>query len=209
MMNKLNFLAVWSVLFLYGCSDGSASDNYEVAAFIPEGAVVYPYEELPGRSRVIIYQGDKIVGEGDYLNGRAEGAWTEYDAKTGVVIKVTSFLAGKKHGVSLTYEERNGQLKVKEYYNQDQLHGQSLTYNSRKIEEEKNYEYGQLVGMVRKFYPNGKVLEEAPYVNGQIHGTAKWFDEEGNLKIQYQYENGKFIADTTPSGLETETDSGK
>lgn len=198
MMNKLNFLTILLVLLLFACSDGSSSVGYEVEASIPEGAVVHPYEGLPGRSRVIIYQGDKIVGEGDYLNGRAEGAWTEYDVKTGVVTKVISFLAGKKHGVLLTYDEGNGQLKTKEYYNQDQLHGQSLSYNSRKIEEEKNYEYGQLVGMVRKFYPSGKVLEEAPYVNGQIHGTAKWFDEEGNLTIQYQYENGKFIADITP-----------
>lgn len=197
-MNQFQYLSALFLLTMLSCADGSSSYESSSESSIPEGAIVYPYDNLPGRSRVMLYQGDKIVGEGDYLDGQAEGAWTEYDPKTNMVVKVTNFLGGKKHGVELIYDDRNGQLKTKQTYNQDVLHGQMLSFKSRKVEEEKNYANGELEGMVRKFYPNGTVLEEAPYSKGVIHGTAKWFDESGNLTIQYEYENGKFIADTTP-----------
>lgn len=202
-MSRFMYLLFFSALLWMSCSDGSTSHN--VAAEFPAGAVVQPYDNLPGRARVRIYTGGRIVGEGDYLNGRADGAWTEYDAESGMVVKVTNFLNGKRHGVTLQYNARNGQLESKQAFNQDVLHGQSLTFKSRKVVAEKNYENGQLSGMVRKFYSNGNVLEESPYVNGQIHGTAKWFGEDGNLTIQYEYNNGEFVADTTPA---TDQESG-
>ncbi|MDW3191791.1 MAG: toxin-antitoxin system YwqK family antitoxin [Cytophagales bacterium] len=203
-MSPLKCISALFLLMMLSCTDGVSSYETSGESSIPKGAVVHPYDDLPGRSRVMLYQNGKIIGEGDYLNGQPEGAWTEYDPQSNVVVKVTNYLGGKKHGVELVFDGRNGQLKSKQTYYQDVLHGQLLTFKSRKVEEEKNYASGQLEGMARKFYPNGSVLEEAPYSNGVIHGTAKWFDESGNLTIQYEYENGQFISDTTPPKTEGE-----
>lgn len=183
--------------FLMACGSNSSQASKPSGSF-PEGAIVIPYDNVPDRVRVTIYNDEKIVGEGDYVNGYREGAWTDYSPVTGLVMNVTNYLSGEKHGVSLSFHGRTSQLESKATYNQEQLEGQYLTFENRKVIEEKNYKQGQLNGAQKKYYSSGQVLEESQYQNGVIHGTARWYDEAGNLTIQYEYENGAFKEDTTP-----------
>ena len=197
MLRRFYTAQVFILLLIGACSQGGEVENVSSAGY-PEGAVVRAYEEIPGRVKVEVFNGEKLIGEGDYQNESPDGAWTDYDAKTGLVTQITNFLRGRKQGVSLTFNGSTGHLKTKAFYQQDVLHGQYLVFDSRRKVEEKNYVLGELEGVVRKFYKDGKVLEEASYKNGKIHGTSRWYDAEGNLTIQYEYDEGKFVKDSTP-----------
>lgn len=199
-MKSSNILLILIVLVIGSCSSeqGTVSTVNTIGAGYPEGAVVHDYEGLPGRARVILYNGGRIIGEGDYLNQNPEGTWTDY-SNSGLVIKVTNFLNGQQHGVTLSYDDRNGQIASKQTYNRGVLHGQSLTYQNLVIVDEKNYENGELNGTSKKFYTNGNIQEEMPYVNGTIHGVASWYNEAGELLYQYEYDNGSFVKDISPT----------
>ena len=190
------------VVIMGSCSPKPGTVEGVVGTGYPDGAVVHAYEGLTGRVKVILYDGERIIGEGDYLNEQPDGAWTDYDKSSGQVVQVTNFLNGQRHGVALSFNNRNGQLETKATYNRGVLHGQSLTYQSRKIVEEQHYENGQLNGIAKKYYTNGTIKEEAPYVNGTLHGIATWYKESGELLFQYEYDNGNFVKDVTPASTE-------
>ena len=196
------FVLMFVTVLIVACGKGEKGTIINDIGY-PPGALVMPYEDLPGRERIVMMSGDQIISEGDYLNGLPDGVWAEYSPETGMVLNITNYVQGQKQGPAMTFHDTTGYILTRAFYNQGVLEGQYMTFESRRKVEEKNYSGGVLNGKARKFYRTGKLLEESTYVDGQIHGTAQWFDEEGNLTIQYEYDMGKFVADTTPKAEET------
>lgn len=158
---------------------------------IPADAVVQDYSSLPGLQRVMIKDGETIVGEGDFLNKKHHGSWTLYDSK-GKVTRITTYLDGLKQGVELVFDNQ-GYVSTKGFYHNNQLEGEFLTYKRRNVIDRKNYIGGVLDGLQKKYYANGNIMEEVTYVQGKMDGVAKWYDQEGNLSIEYTYKNGERI----------------
>lgn len=196
------FVLLFAGFALFACGKKESGPIINQLGY-PPGALIMPYEDLPGRERIVMMDGDQIISEGDYLNGLPEGVWAEYSKETGMVLNITNYVQGQKQGPAMTFHDTRGYILTRAFYNQGVLEGQYITFDSRRKVEEKRYSAGVLNGTARKFYRSGQLLEESNYIDGQIHGTAKWFDEEGNLTIQYEYDRGKFLEDSTPKVEET------
>jgi hypothetical protein len=188
--------SIWYLVFLIGigCSetgDSTATSGEDMGNQIPEGAALQDYPDIPGLQKATVYSGDKILREGDFLNGLHHGTWTVYDSK-GKVQSITTYYKGKKQGTELVFDNQ-GYVSTKSYYYNDQLFGEYLKYKRRNIVEKNTYNGGVLDGLQQKFYTNGTVMEESNYVNGTIDGVAKWYDQDGNLTIEYTYDMGKLV----------------
>lgn len=193
-MNKV----LWILSFvIFGC--GSTGENEKPVDAsenqIPGGAIVQDYPGEGGLQKVTLLEGDKILGEGDFLHGLHHGTWTTYDEKAKVT-SITTYLNGKKQGTELIFDDI-GYVETKAYYHNDQLFGEYLRYRRRNVVEKKTYINGVLQGMQYRYYPDGKTLmEESNYTNGVIDGVAKYYNQEGELSFQYTYDMGELVKDS-------------
>ncbi|MTI20740.1 toxin-antitoxin system YwqK family antitoxin [Fulvivirga sp. RKSG066] len=189
-----NSVFTFVILFsAFACNqqDSFSDETVSGLAELPANAIKEPYEGHSDLVKVTIKNGDGSYSEGDYLDGKKHGSWTEY-YKDGLVKSTTSFINGKKQGAHLEISDR-GQLDLKSYYHDDKLHGSWVKYNRNRVKEERPYENGALSGTVKIFYDNGTAMEESPYVNGKRHGEAIWYDKDGNETIRYEYKNGELV----------------
>lgn len=160
-------------------------------SLIPSTAEVSAYGDVEGLSKATQRSDQRIVAEGDVLNGLKHGSWITYD-KEGAITLLETFNEGKKQGVALKFDKQ-GYVETKSYYHSDQLDGEYVVYKRKKVIETRNYNNGVLNGPLTKYYDNGTLMQEAPYVDGKLHGLAKWYDQEGNLSIAYRYEDGELV----------------
>lgn len=182
-----------SLILISGCggnNTNSPSISKNVEGY-PENSEVLEYPDTPGVTKATLKVANNVHQEGDYLNGKKNGSWTEYHGN-GVVKSITTFVTGLKQGIEITMDDR-GNLLSKKYYHKDMLDGESLQYKRGKIVEKKTYQNGMLTGLVSKYYDNGRIMEESNYTNGKIDGNAKWYDQEGNVTLEYEYSNGEFV----------------
>lgn len=169
-----------------------SSATVEGLSELPEGAIKELYESNPDLVKVTINQASGAKQQqGDYLNGRKHGNWTEYTSD-GLVKSVTSYVDGKKQGSYIELDNR-GQLLIAAYYHNDVLHGDWKQYIRTKAKEERVYVNGKLEGTVMIYYDNGKIMEEGSYANGVRDGLSKWYDQEGNVTIEYEYNAGELV----------------
>jgi phosphoribosylformylglycinamidine (FGAM) synthase-like amidotransferase family enzyme len=157
---------------------------------IPVGANQETFEDKPGLVRVSV-NGPAASQQGNYLNGKREGVWSEFNPN-GSLKSVTSYINGVKEGL---YIELNpsGQL-IKQFFNHNGIrHGEYKEFNYSSVKEERTYEMGKLEGLVKIYYDGGKIMEEGAYQNGQREGISKWYDQNGNVTITYEYKNGELV----------------
>ena len=190
---KKSVLFILSVLFL-ACENKEefSAATVEGLSELPATAVKEPYASNPDLVKVTINQvsGAKQF-EGDYLNGRKHGSWTEFSSD-GLVKSVTSYIDGVRQGSYVELDNR-GQLLTSAYYHDDELHGHWKQYLRTKVKEERVYVNGKLEGMVKIYYNNGNIMEEGSYANGIRDGLSRWYDEEGNVSIEYEYNAGELV----------------
>lgn len=188
------------VAILFACTLGMSACNQsadspkggENMEDLPANAQTESYEDEPEMVKVTLsYADGNISAEGDYLNGKKAGSWTEFHPN-GVVKSVSGYVNGLKQGAHIEIDN-TGRLVKKAYYHQDQLHGVYKEYKLARVKEERIYKNGALNGLVKIYYDNGSILEESLYVDGKRHGLAKWYDQEGNVTIEYEYDNGDLV----------------
>ena len=187
----LSLLMMSIVLFAASCSsnDGGAKQAPPTSETASEG----DYELTPygnGWNKAIKKQNDKVLEEGDMLDGKKVGTWITYHKRNGLTESITSYKDGVRHGLAITADDR-GNITEKMFYVNGELEGKKISYNRTRIKKEEEYKNGQLDGTRKMYYDNGKLQEEGTFKNGKRDGYAKWFDEEGNMKFGYEYSKGE------------------
>ncbi len=186
-MQKLSLIVVF--LMTFSCSTPEVQGDF---SDVPEGAILEDFSDDPDIKLATLYSGPDVSAQGQYYKGFRTGTWTEYYDGTGSVKSITTYLNGQKEGIFVQLNQQ-GALEEELNYHKDVPHGQYRKYKRGKVIEERNYAYGQLDGLVRKYYDNGTLMEESPFTAGVRNGMAKWYDQEGNLSIEYEYVNGELI----------------
>ena len=187
-------LSIISFLFLFACSN-----HQETTSKIGNS----PFE-LPPNVETITYPGntdlvkvivknssDKVIEEGDLLNGQKAGNWITYHA-SGKIKTVTGYIEGKKQGIFLQMNQ-SGQLVKKAGFHQGQFHGELQKFSNKKLKESKMYQNGKLNGATTMYYDDGTKLMEAEYKNDLQHGFARYYNQEGTLTMEFEYNNGEKI----------------
>ena len=191
-----------SIILLFfavaGCSNPAPVKN-EIAAEagapgddIPASAIREKFADSPEMEKITINDAQGILAfQGILVNGKKEGAWTEFN-NNGSVKSVTPFVHGKKEGLYLELNS-NGQFGKRIAYHNDLRHGEYAEYNYPNKKEERMYRQGKLEGTVKIYYSNGKIMEEGAYKNDTRDGISRWFNEEGKETIKYEYKNGELV----------------
>src|SRR5215510_3614276 len=130
------------LLALIGCGQ-SGTAGEEIVGIKEE------FADTPGLVRTeVVDAAGRLASVGYYLNGKKEGAWTDY-TEDDRVHRLTSYVGGKKEGVYMEFSTTN-QVTVRCYFHNDQRHGKYVEYTSSSIREERYYANGKLEGIARK-----------------------------------------------------------
>ena len=145
------------------------------------------YELKDGCGEIIQYCRGKLKFKGDCKDGICVGKEFEKDK----VIFEGEYLNGKKHGKGKEYT-LDGKLKYDgEYYNGEKWKGKAWNYYANgELEYEGEYLYGKLNGKYNYFYRGGIKKSEGNYLNGKKCGKIKEYDKNGKLIFEGEILNG-------------------
>ena len=146
---------------------------------LPEGrqASNYVIEDVAGTDikKARRYNDKKLmVEEGFLVEGKANGAWVEYDVDR--ITKISSYVNGVLNGLVTELSKRE-QITRKTNYRNGVKHGRETVHEFGRLLEESYFENGKLEGTYFEYHANGNVKREINYKNGLQHGT---FSESGN-----------------------------
>jgi hypothetical protein len=158
---------------------------------IPIGANQETYDDTPGLVRAIVNNGTAISLQGNYLNGKREGIWSEF-YPNGLLKSATSYINGIREGLYVELNQ-SGQMTKRFFYHNNIRHGEYKEFNYSTVKEERMYNMGKLEGLVKVYYDGGKIMEEGAYQNGLRDGVSKWYDQNGNVTITYEYKKGELV----------------
>lgn len=126
-------------------------------------------------------QQGRLVVEGLYRDGQAEGQWTRWYAADGAEMFSQSPFNLYQAPFASRATFRTGKLKG---------HWIITDQNERKICDW-NFVDGRRDGKSSWWYPNGNPMREINYVAGQVHGELLEWDEGGKLVTRVEYEDGR------------------
>jgi antitoxin component YwqK of YwqJK toxin-antitoxin module len=175
-----------AAFFLVQCTAGNDTPAEEPIGIKEE------FSDTPGLVRTeIVDAAGRLTTIGYYLNGKKEGAWTDY-TQDERVHRLTTYVNGKKEGIYLEFSTAN-QVTVRCFYHNDVRHGRYVEYSTLGLKEERYYVNGKIDGLVRVYFNDGKLMEEGYYKEGQREGISKWYDREGNKTLEYEYRKGELV----------------
>ena len=125
--------------------------------------------EKDGIAKEYGYNGDVLIYEGGYLNGKRNGKGTTYNyfCSTEEEFKyVGEYLNGKRNG------------KGKEYY-----YDEILLFEGEYLNGKRN-------GKGKEYNHEGILVFEGEYLNGVINGKGKEYNKKGKLLYEGEYLNG-------------------
>ena len=128
------------------------------------------YELIDGCGKILLYSRGKLKFEGDCKDGLCIGKEYEKDK----IVFEGEYLNGKKHGKGKEYTI-DGKIKYDgEYYDGERWKGMAWNYYSNgELEYEGEYIYGKLNGKYKYFYRGGITKVEGNYLNGKKCGKTK------------------------------------
>ena len=142
----------------------------------------YIINQTNNKAKIYSSYNDKLIIECEYLNGKKNGIYKEYD-NNGTLIIECEYLNGKKNGKYKTYNER-GNLILDAEYSNDKLMN---IFNYDKI----NWMINGLHdgnGFIKEKNQEGKISFEIEYVNGNIRKIRHYYDN-GKLKVEEEHLN--------------------
>lgn len=137
----------------YTYNDQPSTDPYVV---IDRDSLISTSFESPvemaihGKYIVKNFDGIKTL-EGNFIHGKAEGMWVEYDSR-GNIISTVSYVDGLLDGIWKKWDSDGNLVEF----------GQ--------------YDKGLKIGSWEEYGSQGNVISSTPYVNGKKHGCATIFD---------------------------------
>lgn len=175
------------LLAVAGCGPKESQPGVEEPLGVKE-----EFADTPGWIRTeIVDAAGRLVTVGYYLNGKKEGAWTDY-TEDERVHRLTTYKDGKKEGIYLEFNTAN-QVTVRCFFHNDQRHGKYIEYSPFAIKEERYYKEGKIEGIARSYFNDGKLMEEGYYQDGVREGISKWYDRDGNKTLEYVYHKGELV----------------
>ena len=127
---------------------------------------------------------DRLIYEGEYLNGLRNGVGKEYDKK-GRVIFEGEYIDGKRwDGILKTFYD-NGNILLDCEYIKGKMNGIGYDINNNIV----NF-FNEGKGNIKEYDELGELVYEGEYLNGERNGLGKeyYFD---SLIFEGQYLNGK------------------
>ena len=156
--------------------------NYK---FFSKRYIIY---EKDGKGKEYDKYSDKLLFEGEYINGKRNGKGIEYDYKDGnSYLKFEGeYLNGKKWNgdgyddeYNIVYSLKDGKGLIKEYDIKDDLIFEG------------EYLKGEINGKGKKYY-NGDLIFEGEFLNGKRNGKGKEYNTlDDKLIFEGKYFNGK------------------
>jgi len=129
---------------------------------------------------------NKLIFEGQYLNGLRNGKGKEY-YKNGILKFKGKYLNGLRNGkgkeytinryINFDYDANNDFYEYYEYF--------------REVSFEGEYLNGKRNGKGKEYYKNGILIFEGEYLNGLKNGKGKEYYKNGEIKFEGEFLNGK------------------
>ncbi len=156
------------------------------------GLVCYVKKLTPVTGRVSEeFQNIKqLKSETDYIDGKKEGLYKEWDKKGKLKINV-NYINGLKDGLCKEWYH-NGQISKEQHYKDGKKDGlcNEWSYDGQIIKEQ-HYKDGKKDGLHKVWRENGQIKSEINYLDDKIDGLCKrWSENSGKLTENRNYKNG-------------------
>ena len=143
----------------------------------------YKIAEKNGIGKIYDLEADKLIFDGEYLNGKKNGKGKEYNIY-GELEFEGEYLDGKRHRKGKEY--KYGKLIFEGKYNNGKKWNGKL-YNDGFLE----YEIITGNGKIKDYYSNNALRFEGELVNGVRHGKGKEYYDNNEIKFEGEYSGGK------------------
>ena len=125
-----------------------------------------------------------VVGEGRYVNGLRQGAWTGWYMRADVPLLS-----------DMPYREYKGPFVSQAEFNGGKLNGPWTIHDAEKHKiSEWHYLAGRRHGSWTSWYANGRKMREGNYLNGALDGRVSDWSPEGVLTTNETYQAGHKLA---------------
>ena len=143
--------------------------------------------ESNGKGKEYNSNDDKLIYEGEYLNGQRNGKGWEY-YQNGIIKFFGEYLKGKRNGKGKEYNIYGGLKFDGEYLNNRKIIGIEYDFKGNilyKLNSNNNKE------TIKEEDFNGNIIFKGEYLNGQRNGNGIEYYPNGRLKFEGEYLNGK------------------
>ena len=144
---------------------------------------------------------EKLIYEGEYLNGERDGIGEEYNENGNIMFK-GEYRNGKRHGKGKELNLYKELIFEGDYYN-------GLKWNGKGYDPKKNiiYELIEGKGFIKEYNYDAQLIYEGEYLNGKRHGKGKEYDYLNSRKDKYLVFEGSYFNGFRWNGIRY--DSGK
>lgn len=174
------------------------SDNHFVAdgyyrEFYPNGQKFAEGQYKDGRQDgawTYWYDDGKVNRKANYKDGQPDGSWEVYNAEGAIVAK-RGFKNGKRDGTWVVYDAAGKQKLREEPYADGKADGTWKVWDdSGKQRTQMTFKLGTRDGPAAEWDDKGNPRAEVNYKDGKLDGTATLYGPDGEKVIQ-QYTDGK------------------
>ena len=123
------------------------------------------------------------IFEGEYLKGKRNGKFKEYNNK-GKLIFEGEYLNGERNGKWKEYDYSGNVIMEREYLNGKLWNLKEYDKNNILINE-----INEGKGIIT-YFVNENLIFHCEYLNGERNGIFKVYDINGNVKLEEEYLNG-------------------
>lgn len=113
-------------------------------------------------------------------------------SKSGILIAEGIYLNQKKDSIWLIFSDADGAMLSEESYQYNQLHGLTRVFypKTSKLAEETQYESGMKQGLSKHYFESGAPMSETFFVEDQPHGRFVVYYENGKVQVEGSYDHG-------------------
>ena len=147
-----------------------------------ERFIVYDQD---GKGKVYNYS-DRLLFEGEYLNGERNGKGKEYNYFNGKLEFEGEYYKGLRNGKGKEYGYYYGELQFEGEYLNGERNGKGKEYNGKSLFEGE-YLNGERNGKGKEYY-KGQLFFEGEYLNDKRNGKGKEYNvRTGKLEFEGEY----------------------
>lgn len=165
----------------------------EMIRYYPDGSVQAKMDFSPDgtKSYTRLYQFEKIVAEGWYIQQAKDSVWTYYSAIDRTVRIRESYSQGKLDGPVRNYYPEGGVSEEVLWKEGSREGSWQQYYTDGNIRLCGNYKNNLLEGDYKIYHSNEEVKIKGTYLEGLAEGLWYFFDEEGREIYALEYSRGQ------------------
>lgn len=147
-------------------------------------------DDLREGSWTIITEYDGTYIKGNYIRGKREGEWRQYDLKTDILKKIIVYINDEL--ISLETFNKYGQLLSKHRYSESESNHIKYHLNGNIMLVGNDYD-GFKSGIWERFHPNGKLRSRVTFKEDERDGLWERFTRDGVLMERGMYDKGRRV----------------